>query len=281
MRRKILVARADQIVAVPGLHVDQPVRPVMHAVEEDFGAGGMRYSSDRRDIDDRADRMRGDRAGDEASAIRHQRAQVVDMQIAVLAHAPPDEFRAGLLQRQPGRDVGVVVHVGDDDLVAFAKHLADAEADQADERRGVHAEADLGRILGIDEQRHAFACFGDRLVDLDAAAIAAAALHIVRDQMVGHRVEHALRDLRAGGVVEEDEGAGLLQGRKHRADGLDRECCGAFGLGGLVLVHVYVLGCEAKVKENGEAASLFSARLFDFELALEQADETHHRPQEK
>ena len=124
-------------------------------------------------------------------------------------------FAPGGLQRQPGGDVGVVVHVGDDDLVALAEHLADAEADQADERGGVHAEADFRRAVGVDQQRDALARLGDRLVDRDAAAIAAAALHIVGDQMMGHRVEHALRDLRAGGIVEEDEVAGLLQRREH------------------------------------------------------------------
>ena len=183
--------------------------------------------------------MRGHRAGDEPRALRDQRPQIVDVQIAVLAHLPPFELGAGRLQRQPGRDVGVVVHVGDDDLVAFAEHLADAEADQADERRRVHAEADLGRAARIDEQRHAFARIGDRLVDLDALAVAAAALDIVVDEVAGHGIEHALRDLRAGGVVEEDEIAGPLQRREHRADGLDREGRGrrAIRLCGLVLVH--------------------------------------------
>ena len=237
MRREILVARADEIVAIPGLHVDQPVRPVVHAIEEHFRAGRMRDPGHRSDVDDRADRMRRHRAGDEPRALRHQRPEIVDMQIAVLAHAPPDDLRAGRLQRQPGGDVGVVVHVGDDDLVALAEHLADAEADQPDERGGVHAEADFGRAVGIDQQRHALARLGDRLVDLDAAAVAAAALDIVVDEMVGHRVEHALRDLRAGGVVEEDEVAGPPQRREHRADGLDRKRCGALRLGGLMLVH--------------------------------------------
>ena len=191
--------------------------------------------------------MRRHRAGDEPRALRDQRAQIVDMQIAVLAHLPPFELRAGRLQRQPGGDVGVVVHVGDDDLVTLAEHLADAEADQADERGRVHAEADLGRVARVDQQRDAFARIGNRLVDLDAVAVAAAALDVVVDQMAGHRVEHALRDLRAGGVVEEDEIAGPLQGGEHRADGLDRESRGwhAVRLCGLMLVHGILLDADA------------------------------------
>ena len=138
------------------------------------------------------------------------------------------------------------------------KHLADAEADQADERGGVHAEADFGRIVGVDQQRHAFARIGDRLVDRDAAAIAAAALHIVRDQMVGHRVEHALRDLRAGGIVHEDEIAGLLQGGKHGADGVDRERAWLVALCGLMLVH-RVCSCEVVLVKVDDCVGEVSA----------------------
>lgn len=170
--------------------------------------------------------MRRHRAGDEPGPVGDQRAKIVDMEITVVAHPPPFEFRAGRLQRQPGGDVGVMVHVGDDDLVTLLKHLADAEADKTDERGGVHAETDFRRTIGIDQQRHAFTRVGDRLIDCDAAAVAAATLHIMRDQMVGHRVEHALRDLRTGGIVHEDEVAGLPQGWKHGADRVDREGCG-------------------------------------------------------
>ena len=161
---------------------------------------------------------------------RDQRLQIVDMQIAVLAHAPPFELRARRLQRQPGRDVGVVVHVGDDDLVA--RPVASIWPMPRLTRR-MNEVAFMPKQISaglqrVDQQRHALARIGDALVDRDAAAVAAAALDVVRDQMVGHRVEHALRDLRAGGIVQEDEVAGLLQGRKHRPDRLDRES-GAFG----------------------------------------------------
>ena len=197
------------------------------------------------------------------------------MQIAVLAHPPPFEFCARRLQRQPGGDVGVVVHVGDDDLVAFRQHLADAEADQADEGGGIHTEADFLRPISVDQQGDAFARLRHRLVDLYAASIAAAALHIVADEMVGDGVEHALRYLRAGRIVEEDEVAGLLQRREHGADVFDGKGCGAVRFRGLMLVHGNFL--EHLGREWGRDGS---ARLFDFEPALQQADETHHRPEE-
>ena len=67
---------------------------------------------------------------------------------AVVAHAPPDEFCTAQFERQPCRDIGVVIHVSDDDLVALLQHLADAEADETDERGRIHAEADFLRIAG-------------------------------------------------------------------------------------------------------------------------------------
>ena len=112
------------------------------------------------------------------------------------------------------------------------REQADAEADQADKGRRVHAEADFGRAVCVDQGRHALARLVDDAVDGDAAAVAAAALHIVGDEMVGHRVEHALRNLRACGIVQEDEVAGLLERREHRPDLLYRK-----GVGGLMLVH--------------------------------------------
>ena len=187
--------------------------------------------------------MRRHRAGHEARPVRNERLEVVGVEVAVLAHAPPLEGRSQRLQRQPGGDIGVVVHVGDDDLAARRQHLADAEADEADERGGVHAEADFGRVTGVDQQRHAFARIGDCLVDGDAAGIAAAALHVVGNEMVGDGVEHVLRDLRAGGVVHEDEVAGPPQRRKQRTDRVHRKgIAGAFlRLPGLMLVHSRVL----------------------------------------
>ena len=109
-------------------------------------------------------------------------------------------------------------------------------------------------FVGVDQQRHALARIGHALVDGDAAAVTSAALHIVRDEMVGHRVEHALRDLRAGGVVQEDEVAGLLQGREHGPDRSRPGKVAACALG-LMLVHVNVLGCVAKMESNGDRAS--------------------------
>ena len=164
--------------------------------------------------------------GDEAGAIRKQRLQILGVEIAVVAHPPPLESCAGAFKREPGRDVRVVVHVGNDDLVALAKRLADAEADEADERGRVHAETDFGGALRVDQDRDALARIRDRLVDRPAFRVAPAPLDVVVDEMVGNRIEHRLRDLRAGGIVEEDEIPGRLQRREELSNDRDGKAAG-------------------------------------------------------
>ena len=121
VRREGLVAGADEIVAVPGLHVDHAVRAVMDAVDEHLRAGGMRKPRRGGDVDDRADRMRGAGERDDARAVRKERLQVLGVERSVVAHPPPLNVAPRLLELQPGGDVGVVVHVGHDDLVPRAE----------------------------------------------------------------------------------------------------------------------------------------------------------------
>jgi hypothetical protein len=168
--------------------------------------------------------MGDDGTGDQAGALGQQGDEVLDVQTAVLALAPPLEGRAHGGQGQPGGDVGVVVEVGDDDLAAVRlQRLADGQADHADERGGVHAEADFMRIIGVEEGADLDPSLGDHTIDLYALGVAAATLHVMVDQVMLHRVQHVLRQLGAGGVVEENEGLGADDGGELGPRGLDRE----------------------------------------------------------
>ena len=80
------------------------------------------------------------------------------MQVAVVAHPPPAKAGAERREREPGGDVGLVIEVGDDDLVALAERLAHGQADQADEGGRIHAEGDLVRIARIDQGGDAGSC---------------------------------------------------------------------------------------------------------------------------
>ena len=71
--------------------------------------------------------------------------------------------------------------------------------------------------------RHALARTADGRIHGDALRVAPAALHVVLEQVLVHRIQHPLRHLRPGGVVEENEGAGPLQRGKLRAQRLGRK----------------------------------------------------------
>jgi hypothetical protein len=50
------------------------------------------------------------------------------MQSAVVPNAPPSNLRFLALQRQPGRDVGLMIHIRHDDLPPLAERLTHTQA---------------------------------------------------------------------------------------------------------------------------------------------------------
>ena len=154
-------------------------------------------------------------AGDEARALRQERDQVLHMQAVILAHAPPGDGPAHLFQLLPSGDVGVVVEVGDDDLVALRlQGRADGQADQTHERRSVHAEGHFVGVAGVDPGGDLGPRVHDNPVHLHAFGIAAAALDVEVEQVPGHCVQHDLRRLRARRIVEVDKRRRPLQRRE-------------------------------------------------------------------
>ena len=92
------------------------MRAVMHAIEKHFRAGPWAISATAATSTIVPIAWAVTVQATRRVRLRNQRPKIVDVQIAVLAHPPPDELGAGAFERQPGGDVGVVVHVGDDDL---------------------------------------------------------------------------------------------------------------------------------------------------------------------
>jgi hypothetical protein len=182
----------------------------------------VRGARDGRDIHKRTQRVGHGRAGDKFGLVREQGQQVFNMKSAVVAHLPPDELRAEALEREPGCDIGVVVEIRDDELVAIRLDgLGEGEADKADERRGIHAERHFRRIAGVDPCRDFFARGRDHPVDGATLFVASAPLDIDVEQMMRDGIENALRQLRAGGIVEIDKGLGAFERGKFRADNID------------------------------------------------------------
>ncbi len=107
----------------------------------------------------------------------------------------------------PRHDVGVMFHLGANDLVAFLEVSAPPRIrDEVDGFGGIARPDDLARGFGADEPHHFFAggfvqvgrFFAERI---DAAMNIGVAAPVI----LVHRVNHLARSLRRGGAVEENE----------------------------------------------------------------------------
>jgi hypothetical protein len=73
-------------------------------------------------------------------------------------------------------------------------------------RGSVQAEGNLVAVSHVDQGAHAIAGASGGVVLLHTLGVAPAALHIALQKMAVDRVEDDLRNLRAVGVIEQDEG---------------------------------------------------------------------------
>ena len=122
----------------------------------------------------------------------------------------------GGLQTQPRADIGFVVGVGEDDLIARA-HLRQDGLDQLEhQRRGGPAHHHLLVVAGVDQARNRLARLqdlGTRFLRMD---ITGAQLHAAAQQVVAHPVRHPAQHLRATGVIQKHKV--LRKRRKFAAD---------------------------------------------------------------
>ena len=125
------------------------------------------------------------------------------------------------MQRQPGGDVRFVVHIGYDNLVPLAERLSDRQTHQTNERSGVHAKRDFAGIACVHQISHTLPCAQNRRVDFATLGVASPSLHVALEEMMIHRVQHHLRNLRTGCVVEKDESRRASQGRESSAKGFN------------------------------------------------------------
>ena len=144
VRAEELVGRAEQHVDAPLAGAQAAVRGEVDPVRPGQRAGAVRGGGDPRGVGDRADRVGGEREGDHARALADQRLQRVVVERHVLR---PDRSVADHQvvvggDQQPGRDVRVVVELGDHDLVAGLERAGDRVREQEVQRGHVRAEGD-------------------------------------------------------------------------------------------------------------------------------------------
>ena len=178
----------------------------------------MGQVSDGADIVHRAQHIRHMGHCDQPGPRPDQRRKRRHVQRPVIQHGCPFEHRAeALTQHVPGHDIGVMLHLGDDDLVARPDRLAETRRHQIDRLGPTLGPDDLIRAFGIQEPRHGLARRLEGLGRLIGQGVQAAV-----DVGVGvlHRrrqgVDHRPRLLRRGGRVQIDERPAVHRPRQDR-----------------------------------------------------------------
>ena len=221
VRAEELVRRAEEDVDVPAGRVDRPVRPVVDGVGPRQRAGAVRELDDARHVRRRADRVRRDRERDHLRPLRQLGFEIVEVEREIVVHAGEADDDAEILgEREPGRDVRVVVEPRADDLVALAQRARERPREQEVERRHARPERDVVRVAG-EEAAGGDAGTLDQLDRAHARLVRRADVRVVLAQVAGDRVDHLVRALRAARPVEERERP--VERREARADGRDVE----------------------------------------------------------
>ena len=219
-----LVRRAEQHVDVPGGHVDRAVRAVVDGVGPGERADAVRELDDAPHVGCRADRVGRDRERDDAGAIVELRLEAVVVEREVVVHVDlADDDAEIVLEREPGRDVAVVVEPGHEHLVAGLQ-LAGERAREEEVERG-HALAERHLVARAAEERA-----GLLVREIDERArparrlVRGADVRVVVLEVAGDGVDHLVGHLRPAGAVEEREPA--LQRREAGTHSSDVEQCG-------------------------------------------------------
>ena len=147
VRAEVLVRRADEHVAAPRRHVDRPVRAVVHGVDPRERAGLVRELDDPADVGRGADRVRGGREGDDLRPRRALGGQVVEIEREVVVDVDEADDDADVLgEREPRRDVPVVVEPRDEHLVAGLELAGERTREEEVESGHALPERDLAGI---------------------------------------------------------------------------------------------------------------------------------------
>ena len=203
-----LVAAEDEKVAVERLHVDGEVGHALGAVHQKVGAGIVGDARHFGHGVDGAEDVAHVAAAHQSGAVGEEGVVGVEVKHAAVVHGDDLEDDAlPLAQQLPRHDVGVVLHRGEDDLIArFQKAFTEGGGHEVEAFGRPPGEDDFGRGTGVDEAPHRLACpfvqVGGALgEEVHTAVHVGVGLVVLRR----HGFHHATRLLGGGGVVEVDE----------------------------------------------------------------------------
>ncbi|MNN38449.1 hypothetical protein D3C81_1524460 [compost metagenome] len=205
-------------VAADRLNVRRRMNRALAAIDQHPRAGRVGQAGDLCNRVDGAQNVGHMGDGDDLGLRPQQSGEGFHVQRAIVRNRRPFQHRAlALAQQVPRHDVGVVLHLGDDDLVAGFDAQADAVGDQIDRLGAALGPDDVlgrGRVQEAgDDLARRLERLG-RLVRQGMQApvdVGVAALHR-RDQGVDHRT----RLLRRGGVVQIDQRLAVHLSRQDR-----------------------------------------------------------------
>ena len=244
MRAAHLVQAEDVEVAIQRLDVDREVRREGRAVDEDERADGMDLLRQRRHVvHDRGD-VGAMGEGDQPGARRQQLVQLLIAQGTGLAiHLPFADHQAELLQPAPGADIGLVVLLGHDDLVARLELVPQRLRHQIDVHGGRGAEHDLV-MIGVDELRHQMLARRDAVGGADRGGEIPVRLHLGLGHVVAGAVDDLARHIGAAGILHEHPA--VLERRKLFADVGGVEGCHV-----LISTHSSWSSAQADIRRRG------------------------------
>ena len=181
------------------------MRDGLRAIDQRLGPCAVRQGHDLLDGHHRTERVRHLRDGHDPGAVVQELLVFIQQHLARVVHR--DHAQLGALGRRkllPGHDVGVVLQVADDDLVALADVLrAPALGHEVDGLGGAAHKDHFVHIGRVDELLHAlagaFVGVGGACGQFMGSAVDVGVLVLIE---VRDAINHRLRLVRGGRVVK-------------------------------------------------------------------------------
>ena len=204
-----LVAGENVEVGIQLAHVDGHVGDALRAVHQHGDAVGVGGADHLSDGIDRAQHVADVGDADQFGLRGEQFLVFIQQEVAFIVHGDDAEHDAALQGLElPGDDVAVVLHRGDDDLVACLHlRLTEGGCQQVDALRGAAGEDDFVCRAGVDELAHGLAAGLVQLRGLLGEEVHAA-VHVGVGVVVfvGDGLHHLAGLLGGGAVVQVDQG---------------------------------------------------------------------------
>ena len=211
-------------IATHRLHIHRHMHRALAAIDTDRNPPLPRRAADRGHIHHRAGDVRHLRNRHKPRPWPDGVDHRLRVQHAVLVAVHPFQHHAlPFAQKVPGHDVGVMLHHRQDDLIPRLKARRGPGIGHKVQPLGrAGGEHDLLGVAGVEEAgndaAHAFILFGRKVRKVVQATVNIGIFHRIG---LVHRLNHHLRLLRAGAVVQIDQRLAIDLPRQDREIGAD------------------------------------------------------------